>query len=110
MKTLLGRALIGAVLLVAQQAALTHPIGDLHLGERNTPAFDASAAADGGPASRGELCQFHSTLGSVLGGAVSAAVLPVPPAAPNAAYPALLSSSTPLAPPPPASRDPPLYS
>ena len=108
-RTLLGRVLLCLVLLAGQQAASSHPISHVFASQGQPATFD-SAQPSGDPAAPSELCGFHSSLSTVLGAIAQAAQCFVPPAVIDVAYPAPLRRSIPLAPPPPASRDPPLYS
>jgi len=108
-RALLGRAILCLVLLCAQQAALAHPIAHLFAAD-GKPAATDSAAPSGVPAGPGELCGFHSSLSAVLGAVAQAPAAFVPPAVVDVAHPPLARRAIRLAPPPPASRDPPLFS
>jgi hypothetical protein len=108
-RALLGRAILCLVLLSGQQVALAHPITHL-FAAGSEPAATDSAAPSGAPAGSSELCSFHSSLSAVLGAVAQAAASFVPPAVVDVAYPAPAWRAIPLAPPPSASRDPPLFS
>jgi hypothetical protein len=99
----LGRVLLVAALLSAQQAALAHDLWHA-AGAPSTQA----PKAPGGKANK--LCELHDLLGTVLG--VAAATAPQPALLPAAepgfiAAPALVREAALLA---PRSRDPPLIS
>jgi len=65
------RIALTALLLIAQQAALTHPLH--HLGNL---AGSESQQTDKAPATDSTLCGFHASFAEILG-AVSAAALPL---------------------------------
>jgi len=107
---LLGRVLLCVVLLAGQQAALAHPIAHVFVGKGGAAVFDPSVAKHDHPAGSSELCAFHSSLAGVLCALAHAAAPFVAPALVDVAYAAPARRPSPLAPPLPASRDPPFRS
>ena len=106
MKARLGRALLLAALLLAQQAALVHQLWHASLG---VPGASATAVGNerGGSAPQEALCDLHSALGAVLGALNGGASAMAPLVVLDTGFAALRESIASLAAPAPASRDPP---
>ena len=97
----LGRALLVAAFLLAQQTALAHQVW--HLGAESTQTKALAEGSNGNP-----LCAQHDALGTVVGGLSSCLPLALLVEAPPVHFPAAHNPSAGAAGPSPSSRGPPL--